>query len=60
MSKTNGQDNNNMNLLHIDHEVRIRMLEHLSSQINSKMNVSLTLMIGSIVIPVVLKWLGWV
>lgn len=44
---------------HIDHEVRIRILEHLSAQINNKMNVALTLIVGSLVFPMVLKWLGW-
>lgn len=46
--------------IYIDHEVRFRILEHLSSQINIKMNVPLTLIVGSLVFPVVLKWLGWV
>jgi hypothetical protein len=44
---------------YIDHEVRIRLLEHLAKQINNKMNIGLTLIAGSLVIPVVLKWLGW-
>ena len=44
---------------YIDHEVRIRLLEHLAKQINNKMNIGLTLIAGSLVIPMVLKFLGW-
>lgn len=36
-------------------DVRLRILEHLAAQINNKMNVGLTLIAGSLVIPVVLK-----
>lgn len=60
MSKANGARMDNMNEHYIDHEVRIRLLEHLAKQINNKMNVGLTLIAGSLVIPVILKWLGWV
>lgn len=60
MSKTNGDRMDNMNEHYIDHEVRIRLLEHLARQINNKMNVGLTLIAGSLVIPVIIKWLGWV
>jgi len=54
MAKIDGSDRH-----YIDHEVRIRILEHLSAQINNKMNVALTLIVGSLVFPMVLKWLGW-
>jgi len=60
MSKSNGTRMDDANEHYIDHEVRIRILEHLASQINSKMNVGLTLIASSLIIPVVLKWLGWV
>lgn len=60
MSKTNGERIENMNEHYIDHEVRIRLLEHLAKQINNKMNIGLTLIAGSLVIPVILKCLGWV
>lgn len=59
MSKPNGARMDEMNEHYIDHEVRIRLLEHLAKQINNKMNIGLTLIAGSLVIPVVLKWLGW-
>ncbi len=51
---------NEENEHYIDHEVRIRLLEHLVAQINTKMNASLVLITGSLVLPVVLKWIGWV
>lgn len=61
MNKAKGQAVlNEANEHYIDHEVRIRLLEHLASQINTKMNVGLTLIVGSLILPVVLKWLGWV
>lgn len=60
MSKPTGTRMDDMNENYIDHEVRIRLLEHLAKQINNKMNVGLTLIAGSLVIPVFLKWLGWV
>lgn len=59
MSKTNGARLDSMTEHCIDHEVRIRLLEHLAKQINNKMNIGLTLIAGAIVIPVVLKGLGW-
>jgi hypothetical protein len=49
---------NEANEHYIDHEVRIRLLEQLASQINMKMNVILILIAGY-VLPVALKWLGW-
>ncbi len=60
MSKIKTPRMDDMNEHYIDHEVRIRLLEHLAKQINNKMNVGLTLIAGSLVIPVFLKWLGWV
>ena len=60
MSKTGGAKMTADNEHYIDHEVRIRILEHLAGQINNKMNIGLTLIAGSLVIPVILKWLGWV
>lgn len=60
MSKFNGSRMDDASEHYIDHEVRIRILEHLAAQINNKMNIGLTLIAGSLVIPVVLKWLGWV
>ena len=60
MSKTKGLKMDNVNEHYIDHEVRIRILEHLANQINNKMNVALTLIAGTLVIPVILKWLGLV
>jgi transcription elongation factor GreA-like protein len=63
MSKTKGAQMDDVNEHYIDHEdyeVRLRILEHLAAQINNKMNAGLTLIAGSLVIPVVLKWLGWV
>ena len=60
MSKSKAPRMDDMNEHYIDHEVRIRLLEHLAKQINNKMNVGLTLIAGSLVIPVFLKWLGWV
>jgi hypothetical protein len=59
MSKPTTARMDSMNEHYIDHEVRIRLLEHLAKQINNKMNIGLTLIAGSLVIPVVLKWLGW-
>lgn len=60
MSKTKSARMDDVNEHYIDHEVRLRILEHLAAQINNKMNVGLTLIAGSLVIPVVFKWLGWV
>ena len=60
MSKPTGTRMDDANEHYIDHEVRIRILEHLASQINNKMNIGLTLIAGSLFIPVVLTWLGWV
>lgn len=59
MSKATMARMDSMNEHYIDHEVRIRLLEHLAKQINNKMNIGLTLIAGSLVIHVVLKWLGW-
>ena len=60
MNKTKGKVIlNEANEHYVDHEARIRLAEHLAKQINSKMNISLTLIIGSLVLPVFLKWIGW-
>lgn len=45
---------------YIDHELRIRMLERLYGRLEHKMNVSITLLVGSILAPVLLKWAGFV
>jgi hypothetical protein len=42
----------------IDHEIRIRMLEELTKQINSKMNAGIMLLLTGIIIPIILKYLG--
>lgn len=60
MSKTIGTRMDDANEHYIDHEVRIRIQEHLANQINNKMNIALTLIAGSVIIPVLLKLLGWV
>lgn len=44
---------------YIDHEVRIRLLEELMKKVDHKMNVSLSLIVGSIIIPIAIKSLGW-
>ncbi len=43
---------------YIDHEIRIRMLEKLFERLEHKMNLSLTLIVGSILAPILLKWGG--
>ncbi len=42
---------------YIDHEVRLRMLEDITVQINSKMNTGLMLLISGILIPLLVHWL---
>ncbi len=49
-----------INDYYIDHEVRIRVLEHLAKQINSKMNIAISMIAGSLILPIILKFLGWV
>ena len=41
---------------HIDHEVRIRMLERLYSNLNGKMNIVITIAITGVLLPVILKY----
>lgn len=41
---------------YVDHEVRIRMLERLSHQLNSKMNAMITIAITAVLIPLALKY----
>lgn len=43
---------------YLDHEVRLRLLEHVTVQINYKMNTAIVLLISGIIIPLVLHWLG--
>lgn len=45
---------------YVDHEVRIRLLEKSIEGVDNKMNVGLTLIVVSIIAPILLKWLGWV
>lgn len=45
---------------HVDHEVRIRLLETFVKKIDSKMSISMSLIIGSILLPVFFKIIGWV
>ena len=42
---------------YIDHELRLRMLEQLSKQVNSKMNTALMLILSGVLIPLILKYL---
>ena len=42
---------------YIDHELRIRMLEHLSKSINNKMNALITIAVTGLFIPVLMKYL---
>lgn len=41
----------------IDHEIRIRMLEELTKQINTKMNTALMLLLSGVLIPLLMKYL---
>lgn len=43
---------------YIDHELRIRLLEHLSKSMNSKLNALITIAVTSLVIPVLMKYLS--
>lgn len=43
---------------YIDHELRIRMMEHLHKSINSKMNALITIAITGLIIPVLMKYLA--
>lgn len=43
---------------YVDHEVRIRVIEQLAKNINSKLNLMIGLMLGSFIIPVCLHMFG--
>jgi|CXWK01.1.fsa_nt_gi hypothetical protein len=43
---------------YIDHELRIRMMEHLYKSMNSKMNALITIAITGLIIPVLMKYLS--
>lgn len=43
---------------YIDHELRIRMLEHLSRQMNQKLNALITIAITGFILPLLLKNFG--
>lgn len=43
---------------YIDHELRIRMLEILSKQMNKKMNALITIAITGFAMPMLLKYFG--
>lgn len=54
---------NNADQLYIDHEVRIRLLEELvkdmkelRKEINSNFKWTITIILGSVLLPVVLHW----
>lgn len=42
---------------YIDHELRLRMLEHLSKSTNHKLNALITIAITSVIIPLLSKYL---
>lgn len=42
---------------YIDHELRIRLLEHLSKSMNHKLNALITIAITGLIIPVLMKYL---
>ena len=60
MTKSNGASIDELTSHYIDHEVRLRFIENMSEQINNKLNIGLSLIAGSLVIPVFLKWIGWI
>jgi len=41
---------------YIDHEVRIRILEHLSKTMNYKMNALITIAITGFIMPLILNY----
>lgn len=43
---------------YIDHELRIRILEHLSKSTNKKLNALITIAITGFIIPMILKYFG--
>lgn len=44
---------------YVDHEVRIRMMEHLSKQMNGKLNAIITIAVTGFLLPTILKYLGF-
>lgn len=54
-----GADMDSKNQAYINHEVRIQLLERMMSKVDNKMSVALTLILSSIILPIILKWLGW-
>ena len=45
---------------YVDHEVRIRLLEELLTRVDHKLNWMISLVIGSIIIPVLLRSTGFI
>jgi hypothetical protein len=43
---------------YIDHELRIRMLEHLSKSMNYKLNALITIAITGFAMPMFMKYFG--
>ena len=43
---------------YIDHEIRIRIQEHLSKSMNYKLNALITIVITGFVMPMLLKYFG--
>lgn len=43
---------------YIDHELRIRMMEHLNKQLNQKLNALITITITGFLLPLFLKHFG--
>ena len=43
---------------YIDHEIRIRLMEHLSKQMNNKLNALITIAITGFLLPMVIKYIG--
>lgn len=43
---------------YIDHELRIRVLEHLSKSMNYKLNALITIAITGFAMPMLLKYFG--
>lgn len=41
----------------INHEVRIRILQHISKQTNNKLNALITIAITGLIMPVILKYI---
>lgn len=44
---------------YIDHELRIRLLEKSINSIDEKMSLAIKLLVTSIIIPLTLKYFGW-